>query len=170
MTHSPQSTVRQSPTPTTAGQRSISRSLVRNAVQQGCEDCRATNAFQAWEQRELAPSEDWLISFAEYGIPPTGRRAVIELVTAQIVVPEGEWARLRMYTTLGPIASNMDIFLTFQGNVTPWASPGPARAIYVATHQIRAYSDSPVEFDINRDNAETTGYALICISGYLVDA
>ena len=24
------------------------------------------------------------------------------------------------------------------------------------------------EFDINRDNATTTGYALICISGYIV--
>jgi hypothetical protein len=44
------------------------------------------------------------------------------------------------------------------------------QAVYVGTHSIRAYSDGPIEFDINRDNAETGGYALICISGYLADA
>ena len=35
-----------------------------------------------------------------------------------------------------------------------------------ATHSIRAYTDSLIEFDINRDNATTSGSALICISGY----
>jgi hypothetical protein len=88
---------------------------------------------------------------------------VIELVTAQILVPSGEWARLRMYTSLGSQPSNLDLFLTFQGNVT-------GQSIYDATHSIRAYSDGLISFDVNRDNAETSGFALICISGYLADA
>ena len=58
---------------------------------------------------------------------------------------------------------NPNLFLTFQGNVS-------GQSVYVATHSLRGYSDGPIEFDINRDNAETTGYALICISGYLADA
>jgi hypothetical protein len=90
----------------------------------------------------------------------SGKRAVIELVTVQILVPQGEWARLRMYTSLGSIASNIDLFLTPQGVVS-------GRAIFVVTHSIRAYSDGPIEFDINRDNAVTEGHALICISGYV---
>jgi len=55
---------------------------------------------------ELTPSFNWIVSFADYGIPPAGKRAVIELVTAQILVPQGEWARLRMYTSLGTLPSN----------------------------------------------------------------
>jgi len=142
----------------------ISRSVVRTATSTGgCDDCRAVNAFQAWHDQDLTPSFNWEISFADYGIPPAGKRAVIELVTAQIIVPSGEWARLRMYTSLGTIPSNLDLFLTFQGNVS-------GQSIYVATHSIRSYSDGPISFDINRDNAETSGYALICISGYLADA
>ena len=104
---------------------------------------------------------NWLVSFADYGIPPAGKRAVIELVAAQILVPQGEWVRLRMFTSLGSIASNIDLFVTPQGVVS-------GQAIYDATHSIRAYSDGPIEFDINRDNAVTPGHALICISGYIV--
>lgn len=40
------------------------------------------------------------------------------LVTASIIVPSGEWARLRMHTSLGTVPSNLDLFLTFQGNVS----------------------------------------------------
>jgi hypothetical protein len=65
-----------------------------------------------------------------------------------------------MYTSLGQIPSNIDFFVTPQGIAG-------GRAIYVATHSIRAYSDHVIEFDINRDNATTTGAALICISGYI---
>jgi hypothetical protein len=68
-----------------------------------------------------------------------------------------------MYTSLGANASNIDLFLTSQGTVS-------GQAIYVVTHSIRAYSDGPIEFDVNRDNDVTTGSALICISGYLPDA
>ena len=141
----------------------ISRSIVRTTALAACDDCRAVNAFQAWHDQELTPAFNWEISFADYGIPPAGKRAVVELVTAQIIVPQGEWARLRMYTSLGTIPSNLDLFLTFQGNVS-------SQSIYVATHSIRAYSDGPISFNVNRDNAETSGYALICISGYLADA
>jgi hypothetical protein len=102
-----------------------------------------------------------MVSFADWKIIPTGKRAVIELVTAQIIVPPGEWVRLRMFTSLGSAPSNIDLFLTFQGNVG-------GKAIYVAPHPLRVYSDNEVDFNINRDNATTTGSALVCISGYIV--
>ena len=117
-------------------------------------------AFQAWHSIELTPSYNWLVSFDDWNLIPKGKRAVIELVTAQIIVPEGEWARLRMYTSLGSVPSNLDLSLTFQGNVG-------GNAIYDATHSIRAYSDNDISFDINRDNPTTSGSALICISGYI---
>jgi hypothetical protein len=137
------------------------RSAVRTMVTGTCEDCRATNAFQAWHSIDMTPSFNWLVSFDDWNIVPTGKRAVIELVTAQIIVPDGEWARLRMYTSLGSVPSNLDLFLTFQGNVG-------GNAIYDATHSIRAYTDHDISFDINRDNATTSGSAMICISGYVV--
>ncbi|MGH9677036.1 MAG: hypothetical protein ACRD36_08035 [Candidatus Acidiferrum sp.] len=68
-----------------------------------------------------------------------------------------------MATSLGALPSNLDLFLTFQGNVS-------GQSVYVVTHSIRAYLDGSIGFDINRDTAETSGYALICISGYLADA
>ncbi|MGB8206274.1 MAG: hypothetical protein WCF69_01485, partial [Mycobacterium sp.] len=122
--------------------------------------CRAATAFQAWHSVDLIPSVNVSVSFDDWKIVPKGKRAVIELVTAQIVVPEGEWARLRMYTSLASVPANLDLFLTFQGNVG-------GNAIYDATHSLRAYSDNEIDFDINRDNATTTGSALICISGYI---
>jgi hypothetical protein len=134
--------------------------LRATAVGGACEDCRATTAFQAWHSVDLSPSFNVGVSFADWKIVPKGKRAVIELVTAQITVPSGEWARIRMYTSLGSVPSNLDLFLTFQGNVS-------GNAIYDATHSLRAYTDSDVDFDINRDNATTSGSALICISGYI---
>lgn len=136
------------------------RSALRATATGSCDDCRAMTAFQAWHSLELTPSYNWMVSFADWNLIPKGKRAVIELVTAQIIVPEGEWARLRMYTSLGSVPSNLDLFLTFQGNVG-------GNAIYDATHSLRAYSDNDIEFDINRDNAITSGSALICISGYI---
>src|SRR5215471_17037116 len=151
------------------------REAVRSAVSQGtvpgsavratamgtCDDCRATAAFQAWHSVDLTPSFNVFVSFADWKIVPKGKRAVIELVTAQIIVPSGEWARLRMYTSLGSVPSNLDLFLTFQGNVS-------GNAIYDATHSLRVYTDNEINFDINRDNATTSGSALICVSGYIV--
>jgi hypothetical protein len=118
-------------------------------------------AFQAWHSVELTPSFNVMVSFADWKIVPKGKRAVIELVTAQVIVPSGEWARLRMYTSLGSVPSNLDLYLMFQGNVS-------GNAIYNATHSLRAYTDNEIDFDINRDNATTSGSALICISGYVV--
>ena len=137
------------------------RSAVRDTAVGTCEDCRATTAFQAWHSINLTPSFNVMVSFADWKLVPKGKRAVIELVTAQIIVPSGEWARLRMYTSLGSVPSNIDLFLTFQGNVS-------GSAIYDATHSLRVYTDNDIEFDINRDNATTSGSALICISGYIV--
>jgi hypothetical protein len=139
-----------------------SRARARTAKAKKCEDCRAATAFQAWHSVSLKPSLNVDVSFADWKIIPAGKRAVIELVTAQIVVPAGEWARLRMYTALGGVASNIDLYLTFQGNVS-------GNATFTATHALRAYSDSQIEFNINRDNGTTAGSALICISGYIAD-
>jgi hypothetical protein len=138
----------------------LPRSAVRATAVGSCEDCRAATAFQAWHSVDLTPSFNVMVSFADWKIVPKGKRAVIELVTAQIIVPSGEWARLRMYTSLGTVPSNLDLFLTFQGNVS-------GNAVYDATHALRAYTDNDIDFDINRDNATTTGSALICISGYI---
>jgi hypothetical protein len=138
-----------------------SRSPLRTTAKGGCDDCRATTAFQAWHSVDLTPSFNVMVSFADWKIIPKGKRAVIELVTAEIIVPLGEWARLRMYTSLGSVPSNTDLFVTFQGNVG-------SNTVYHATHPLRAYSDNEIDFNINRDNATTTGSALICISGYIV--
>ncbi len=144
-----------------ASQGLVSGSAVRATTAAGaCDDCRATSAFQAWHSVDLPASFNMAVSFADWNLVPKGKRAVIELVTAQIIVPAGEWARLRMYTSLGSVPSNLDFFLTFQGNVG-------GNTIYDATHSLRAYTDNDIEFDINRDNATTTGSALICISGYI---
>jgi hypothetical protein len=143
-----------------APQDKLPRSAVRDKAAGTCDDCRATTAFQAWQSVDLTPSFNVEVSFADWNIVPKGKRAVIELVTAQIIVPSGEWARLRMYTSLGSVPSNLDLFLTFQGNVS-------GNAVYDATHSLRAYTDNDIDFDINRDNATTTGSALICISGYI---
>jgi hypothetical protein len=80
-----------------------------------------------------------------------------------IVVPQGEFARLRLFTSLGFYASNLDFVLTPQGLVG-------GQQILECTHLVCVYSDSLIEFNVNRDNAQTTGNAFICISGYLIDA
>ena len=129
---------------------------------EGCDDCRARTAFHAWRDADLGPSWNTFIDFSSWGIPPANTRAVIELVTATITVPAGERARLRMFTSLGGAASNLDFVLTPQGSVG-------GQDLLVATHSVRVYSDGLIEFNVNRDNAQTKGRAFICISGYLVD-
>ncbi len=122
-----------------------------------CQDFCALHAYHSWHDQHLTPSFNWL-----FDIPvPTGKLFVIELVTATISVPAGERARLRMYTSLGTAPSNLDLTLSPQGVVN-------GRAIYVATHSLRAYTDGLLEFDVNRDNATTEGDAFVCVSGYLV--
>jgi len=131
-------------------------------VAKRCEDCRAGSAFHAWHEQHLTPSFNWEIDFTSDVAIPSGKRAVIELVTATVSVPAGERARLRMYTSLGMAPSNLDLVMTSQGTVD-----GVERL--VATHALRAYSDQLIAFDVNRDNAQTEGDAFICISGYLTD-
>jgi len=135
---------------------------IRTHAPRRCEDCRVDNAFHAWRDQHLTPAFNYEISFSGWGIPPAGKRAVIELVTATISVPSGEWARLRMFTSLGMVPSNLDLVLTPQGQVG-------GRQILIATHAVRAYSDQLIDFNVNRDNAQTEGDAFVCISGYLVD-
>jgi hypothetical protein len=69
-------------------------------------------------------------------------------------------ARLRMFTGLGTNPSNLDLTLTPQGIVG-------GQQILVATHCARAYADSLLAFNVNRDNATTSGHALVCVSGHL---
>jgi hypothetical protein len=122
-----------------------------------CDDSCALNAYHAWKSANLPASFNHMISFNI----PAGRRFVIELVTASIGVPAGETARLRMFTGLGASPSNVDLFVTPQGFFG-------GKAQFVATHALRAYTDSLLEFNINRDNGFTTGDVLIAVSGYLV--
>jgi hypothetical protein len=128
-----------------------------------CADCKAFSAFQYWQDQTLTPSFNWEIDFSSLVNIPAGKRAVIELVTALIEVPGNESARLRLYTSLGSAASNLDLTVEKQ------SAAGAATAQYTATHPLRAYSDNLIAFNINRDNASTAGYALICISGYIAD-
>ena len=147
--------------------RVLSLPQVKISASTECDDCRAKTAFQAWHDATLTPSYNYGIDFADWNIVPAGKRAVIELVTALVQVPVGEWARLRMYTSLGSVPSNLDLVLTPQGQ-PQYLQPEGTVAVYVGTHSIRAYTDHDISFNVNRDNATTTGYALICISGYIV--
>lgn len=137
--------------------------VVRAKVSKGCDDCRAQEAFQAWHSKNLVPAFNVAIDFSDWGIPPAGTRAVIELVTASVFVPHGERARLRLFTSLDQVPSNLDLTLSPQGQ------QADGRDVLVGTHAIRAYSDNLIQFNVNRDNPQTEGEALICISGYLVD-
>jgi hypothetical protein len=130
----------------------------KKAPAKECNDWCALTAWHSWRSQHLTPSYNWLVSFTV----PAGKVLVIELVTASIEVPVGEAARLRMYTSLGSSPSNLDLALTPQG-----VANGDT-AIWVCTQSIRAYTDGLLEFDVNRDNPNTEGDALICVSGHLV--
>ena len=145
-----------------SSKRVLSLPQVKTSTSAECDDCRAKTAFHAWEEATLTPSFNCGIDFAHWKIVPAGKRAVIELVTASVYVPAGEWARLRMNTSLGMTPSNLDLALTAQGQT------GTGLSVYVGTHSIRAYTDNEIQFNVNRDNDTTTGYAVICVSGYIV--
>src|SRR6516162_1568173 len=61
-----------------------------------CKEPCVMSAFQGWQDANLTPSWNYMLSFPV----PAGKRLVIELVTALIQVPAGESTRLRMYTAL----------------------------------------------------------------------
>ena len=136
------------------------RQIVRAA--KGC-DCRVRSAVHFWRSETLSASFNHMIDFSvwmtSYGVSEH-KRLAIEFVTAEIRVPAGEMARLRMYTALGSEPTNHDLALMPQGVAN-------SQQVLVATHTVRAYSDHHLSFNVNRDNSVTNGYALICISGYL---
>lgn len=122
-----------------------------------CDAC-AADAFLQWQDAPLTPSYNFEFAFN----PPQNQRLVIEFVTATVEVPAGESARLRMYTGFSNgQAGNFDLALTPQGIVN-------GQSVYVGTHMVRAYTDGFLAFNVNRDNDTTPGYALICVSGYVV--
>src|SRR5215208_2271945 len=126
----------------------LARPAVKAKVSKGCDDCRAQEAFHAWRDEDLQAGFNSSIDFSNWGIPPAGKRAVIELVTASVLVPQGERARLRLFTSLGQTASNLDLVLTPQGQLFS------GQDVLVATHAIRAYSDGLIEFNVSRDNPQ----------------
>ena len=122
-----------------------------------CDAC-AADAFLQWHDAQLVPSYNVEIMFD----PPQSQRLVIEFVTATVEVPAGESARLRMFTGFSDgQAGNFDLTLAPQGTVN-------GQSVYVATHMVRAYTDGFLAFNVNRDNATTSGHALVCVSGYVV--
>jgi|GEM_PF-6107059 len=131
------------------------------AAGEGC-DCRASTAFHKSIPFNMPPGFNSGTKLSVAGIPAAGKRAVIELVTATITVPAGEKARLRLCTSLGPFASNLDLVLIPQGIVA-------GQDVLVATHSLRVYTDNLIQFYVNRDNPQTPGTGFVCISGYLVD-
>ena len=135
---------------------------VRTHPKRPCKDCRVENAFTIYRSVPLGAAFNVNISFSNWGIPPAGKRAVIETVTATVTVPAGEWARLRTYTGVNGGAGNLDLVLTPQGTVN-------GKTLLSCTHAVRLYTDTPIDFNVNRDNALTEGHAIVCVSGYLID-
>lgn len=141
----------------TARKEKVAKARAPKPKAQPCDNC-AADAYLEWHDADLTPAFNFELGFN----PPAGQRLVIELVTATVEVPAGESARLRMFTGFSSgQAGNFDLTLTPQGVVG-------GNAVYVATHSVRAYTDGFLGFNVNRDNAQTAGYALICVSGYTV--
>jgi hypothetical protein len=128
-------------------------------------DLRAQNALQKCLEQDLDPGFE--VPFSSN--IPDGKRLIIEFITAQVLVPAGESAQLRLVTYSGTDVYKFDLSLISQGQV------GGQAEVLVATHAIRAYSDKrpsaseDFQVNVNRDNDVTPGHALICLSGYLVD-
>jgi len=127
-----------------------------------CGESCAANAFHTSRSFDLVPAMSGTIDLTDSVNIPDGKRAVIELVTATIRVPNGETAHLRLSTNLGMHPSNLDFVLTPQGKIND-------QEVLVATHAVRVYSDHDVMFHVERDNPETKGHAAIGISGYFVN-
>ena len=143
--------------------------VVKNAITepvpvQIVSDFRAQNAFQKCLEEDLEPGFEVPFNFEI----PDGKRLVIELVTAQVLAPAGERARLRLVTHSDADVYKFDLALTSQGQVG-------GLDVLVATHAIRAYADNrpsaseDFQINVNRDNEVTPGHALISVAGYLVD-
>jgi hypothetical protein len=141
-----------------------SSAAVQARVAQSFEETAAAeNTFHVWRNQHLVPAHNRSIDFTNEVRVPAGKRAVIEVVTATISIPNGEDVRLRMYTSLGPAAYDIDLCLALQGQMR-------GRQILVATECRQVYSDYLIEFNVGRDNAQTEGDAFIGVSGYFTDA
>src|SRR5215204_3899850 len=139
--------------------------VVKNAITepvpvQIVSDFRAQNAFQQCLEDDLEPGLEVPFNFEI----PDDKRLVIELVTAQVLIPARERARLRLVTHSDTDVYKFDLALTSQGQI------GGQAEVLVATHAIRAYADNrpsaseDFQVNVNRDNKETPGHALICVS------
>ena len=147
--------------------RAVRRPVPRPKARE-CEDCRAWTAFQATTYGILSNALNTTFDLSSAVKIPKGKRAVIELVTASIFVPAKTWVSLRMYTSLGIVPSNLDLYLTPQGVHSGANVPVPrTRETWVATHSLRAYTDNDISFDVGRDYLDEPGDATICISGYI---
>ena len=66
----------------------VERAAVR--LRAGECDCRALSAFHAWRDVPMPPSFNVGVDFSQaYGIPPAGKRAVIEQVTRPSLFRKG---------------------------------------------------------------------------------
>ena len=134
-----------------------------------CDDCRAWTAFHVTTFGILGNALNTQFDVSSAVKIPKGKRAVIELVTASISVPAKTWVALRMSTSLGFDASNIDLYLTPQGVESGQNEPLPrTRESWVATHSLRAYTDQSITFDVARDYVAERGDVTICVSGYIV--
>jgi hypothetical protein len=141
----------------TARKEKVAKARAPKPKTQPCDKCGA-DAYLEWHDAQLTPAFNFELGFN----PPAGQRLVIEFVTATVEVPAGESARLRMFTGFSSgQAGNFDLALTPQGIVG-------GNAVYVSTQSVRAYTDGFLGFNVNRDNPQTAGYALVCVSGYIV--
>lgn len=135
----------------------ITEKVYQQPAKQPCTNPCASNSFVEWREINLTPSFNYELNF---GVP-AGKQAVIELITATIEVPIGEWVRIRFYTSIGSAPGNFDLTVVPQGNVN-------GQTIFIATHPLKVYTDSLLAVNINRDNDTTSAYALVCIGGYLL--
>jgi hypothetical protein len=116
--------------------------------------------------------ETWpqgFLSFTTRYVPlPAGKRAVIELVSARIAVPQGQRP---MASLERDGAAPVFIPLTFEGS--GWGTDTDPLDIYVASHSLKLYLDAgqSVRFRADRPTP-ATGAAYVetaVISGYAVD-
>jgi len=95
---------------------------------------------------------------------PAGKRLVIELITARIYVAQGYSVSLllspRLTTPTNQI-NNLALTVSLQGVYA-------GKALYVATHSVRTYSDGVLSFNIECSD-QIAAYADFGISGYTVD-
>ena len=97
---------------------------------------------------------------------PSGKRLVIESVTARVNLAQGDTPALELVVRAGPPHEHEHyILVSFQGQA------GDGRVLYVGTHDLRAYADpeTNVRVQFGRSNADSPASASVTVSGYFVD-